>query len=114
MSGDKTFTGSCHCGHFNYTINLPAEKLANPTAIRCNCTFCQKRGFANLEVAPASFKLLSPASKSELGDYVVKTSEDCVCVLPTQSLASRIMLIRITASILLPDMWVPSISGGQV
>lgn len=68
----KEYTGSCHCGAIKYTVTLTPEQLTNPTATRCNCTWCQKAGLLGFEIPGTSFKLISPASKSEMGDYSPK------------------------------------------
>lgn len=71
----KQFTGSCHCGLVKYTVDLAPEKLADPKASRCNCTWCQKAGITIFNIPPSSFKLISPASKSEIGDYNPKKGD---------------------------------------
>lgn len=68
----QSFHGSCHCGFIKYNVNLTPDFLANPVAIRCNCTLCQKAGFTSLSISPSAFTLVSPASKTELPDYQPK------------------------------------------
>lgn len=72
----KQYTGSCHCGVVKYTVDLEPEKLADPKASRCNCTWCQKGAITGFDITPSSFKLISPASKSEMGDYNPKKDEN--------------------------------------
>lgn len=56
--------------HIKYTVDLDIPSDGSLSANRCNCTFCQKPGLTNIQPPDAStFKLLSPASRSELGDY---------------------------------------------
>lgn len=59
-------TASCHCKAATFTFTIPSDtRKAN----RCNCTWCQKPAFTSLSVEPEGFKLLTPASQEELGDY---------------------------------------------
>ena len=69
------FHGSCHCEKIKYTITLTDEQRSNKTAVRCNCTMCQKPGFTTLSVQPSAFKLTSPATKAELSDYQFRSKE---------------------------------------
>lgn len=68
----NTFTGGCLCKTVRYSIELPIDQ--EKTAGRCNCTFCQIPNIVNFRVDKGGFKLLSPASTDELGDYMVPTS----------------------------------------
>ena len=49
----------------------PDAETGNINATRCNCTFCQKLAYTGLQIKnpDSDFKLISPASKAELGDY---------------------------------------------
>lgn len=69
MSDATSFKGSCHCGFIKYEVKIPNESLKPPTALRCNCSFCQKPGFTSLFVPLDSIDLITPAFKSELSDY---------------------------------------------
>jgi hypothetical protein len=53
-----------------YKINIEI-KDGKLMATRCNCTFCQKLRSTNLSIAKPeeNFTLLSPSSRSEMGDY---------------------------------------------
>lgn len=51
-------------------MNVDVTDDGHIQASRCNCTFCQKPGLTNYQLPdPSSFKLQSPQSRSELGDY---------------------------------------------
>lgn len=71
MSSDApptaTFTGSCHCGQVKYEATLP--EVSHWQLARCNCTVCHKKGYLLLLGQVSNFKLVSPSSESELGDY---------------------------------------------
>jgi len=66
-----------------YALDVEPDPATHQlAATRCNCTFCQKLGITNLVVKdPSDFKLLSPASKSEVDDYApkVKTAHRYFC-----------------------------------
>jgi hypothetical protein len=64
----KTYTGGCHCGAFRYEVQLD---LSGATATKCNCSFCLKSNFLTIPVPGdgSQFKLLSPKSLDEVGDY---------------------------------------------
>lgn len=72
MSGAKKYTGGCHCGKFRYEVELD---LSDPKASKCNCSFCLKANITSVSMnADANdefpqFKLLSPASFDEVGNY---------------------------------------------
>ena len=56
-------TGSCHCGHVKFEVEMDLEGT-----IACNCSICTKRG-SLLNFVPADkFKLLSGEDK--LTDYL--------------------------------------------
>jgi hypothetical protein len=63
----KTFTGSCHCAAIRYTVRLALP--TPPIATRCNCTICLKTNYTGLQVPPADFTLVSPASEADVRDY---------------------------------------------
>jgi hypothetical protein len=39
--GLKTYNGSCHCGVFEFSVQIPEIK----NIVQCNCSFCFKRGY---------------------------------------------------------------------
>lgn len=56
--------------NIEYTVNLTIPEDGALKASRCNCTFCQKPGIVNFSLQnPDDFKLLSPSTREELGDY---------------------------------------------
>ncbi|KIL62555.1 hypothetical protein M378DRAFT_128738 [Amanita muscaria Koide BX008] len=65
----STYKGSCHCGQVKYEVDLAADS-AKWEVGKCNCTICHKKGYLSM-IAPdvKSFKLLSPSSIDEVGDY---------------------------------------------
>ena len=67
----RTLKGSCHCGLVKYEANVSEQ-----TALRCNCTFCIKPGFTCVFIPKADFKLISPPSTDELGDYQANNKPD--------------------------------------
>lgn len=48
------YTGSCHCGAVQFTVEAPETLEAD----RCNCSICAKSGFLHLIVPKSKFKLL--------------------------------------------------------
>lgn len=68
----KKYTGGCHCGQLRYEVELD---LSEPKASKCNCSFCLKSNRISVTLEPdqkdefSQFKLLSPSSWEELGDY---------------------------------------------
>jgi hypothetical protein len=64
----KNYTGGCHCGAFRYEVQLD---LSGARATKCNCSFCLKSNFLTIPVPDngSQFKLLSPKSLDEVGDY---------------------------------------------
>ena len=62
MAGDRFIK-------YEVDVETNAEK-GLPSATRCNCTFCQKLSTTNLRLDdPSSFRLLSPPSRDEVGEY---------------------------------------------
>ena len=49
----QTHSGSCHCG--NVTFEFESEMS---TALRCNCSFCARRGALLHQVSPKQFRLV--------------------------------------------------------
>jgi hypothetical protein len=52
----KTYEGGCHCGAVRFRV-----VVVDPTAIRCNCSICNRKGFLHLIVPPEQFTLLRGA-----------------------------------------------------
>jgi hypothetical protein len=69
---DHTFHGSCHCGLVKYTVTFPSSTLETKTARRCNCTVDLKQGTTYYGLPREDFRLRSPDSLEELGDYKPK------------------------------------------
>ena len=46
--------GGCHCGTVRFEVRAPSKI----TAIRCNCSICEKSGHLHLIVAAGDFRLL--------------------------------------------------------
>jgi hypothetical protein len=63
----KGYKGGCHCGFIRYTVDLDLTPLK---ADKCNCSICLKSNLLSLEIQPEQFKLVSPASLNDVGDYV--------------------------------------------
>ncbi len=59
----KKHTGSCHCGHLKFEVEVDAT-----AGTRCNCSICQRIGGLGTNVKPAAFKALT--DESTLGQYV--------------------------------------------
>jgi hypothetical protein len=59
-SNPRTYRGGCHCGGLQVEADLSVLHPATPygAPIRCNCTFCRKRGAVTMMIAPAAFRLL--------------------------------------------------------
>lgn len=70
-TGKATFKGSCHCGFVSYTVALDPNMR---TASRCNCTWCTKPCFTNVQATREAFTLISPSSLDELSNYNPKGS----------------------------------------
>jgi hypothetical protein len=63
MQGELTsYAGSCHCG----AVRFEARSTLAP-AVRCNCSFCRRRGAVMANVQAEDFRLL--AGKEALGLY---------------------------------------------
>jgi hypothetical protein len=67
----STFKGSCHCGVVTYTVAVDGSKRE---AFRCNCTWCQKHCYTNLDANREDFTLLTPSSFDEVASYNPKGS----------------------------------------
>jgi hypothetical protein len=63
MQGQLTsYSGSCHCG----AVRFEARTTLSP-AVRCNCSFCRRRGAVMANVQAGDFRLL--AGEEALGLY---------------------------------------------
>jgi hypothetical protein len=63
MQGELTsYSGSCHCG----AVRFEARTTLSP-AVRCNCSFCRRRGAVMANVQADDFRLL--ADEEALGLY---------------------------------------------
>lgn len=56
------YHGNCHCGAVQFDVNADLD-----TSMKCNCSFCIRRGSTLLRVDPEEFQLTSP--ESALGVY---------------------------------------------
>jgi hypothetical protein len=65
-----TYTASCHCGAFKYTITT-SPPLSSPTAriSQCNCSICVRNGYLMLYPAASDVKFL----KGRLEDFKVRS-----------------------------------------
>ena len=63
---DKTYKGSCHCGNIHFEFKH--EEITK--GLRCNCSFCIRRGAVMTEfvMAPEALKI-TVKEKSDLGLY---------------------------------------------
>lgn len=62
MTGERTYTGGCHCGKVRYEVNTDLS-----TVYSCNCSICSKRGWILAFVQPDKFNLLQGGE--DLTDY---------------------------------------------
>ncbi|MGQ0546243.1 MAG: GFA family protein [Betaproteobacteria bacterium] len=63
MQGELTsYSGSCHCG----AVRFSARTTLSP-AVRCNCSFCRRRGAVMANVQAEDFRIL--AGEDALGLY---------------------------------------------
>jgi hypothetical protein len=63
MQGElRSYSGSCHCG----AVRFEARTTLAP-AVRCNCSFCRRRGAVMANVQAGDFRLL--AGEEQLGLY---------------------------------------------
>jgi len=66
--------GGCHCGRVRFEI-----RLRNSGALRCNCSICDKKGFINLIVAPADFRLLQGEASLQSYRFNTRQAEHRFC-----------------------------------
>ncbi len=50
----RSYEGSCHCGRVTFRVRADLA-----TAVVCNCSICEKKGFLHVIVEPAAFELRS-------------------------------------------------------
>ena len=63
MQGELTsYAGSCHCGAVRFEVRTTLSP-----AVRCNCSFCRRRGAVMANVQAEDFRLL--AGEEALGLY---------------------------------------------
>ncbi len=67
-SSAQTYTGGCHCGAVQFQV-----WIADFTAIDCNCSICQKKGFLHCIVEPDQFQLLQ--GQESLSTYTFNTGQ---------------------------------------
>ena len=67
-SSAQTYTGGCHCGAVQFQV-----RIADFTAIDCNCSICQKKGFLHCIVEPDQFQLLQ--GQESLSTYTFNTGQ---------------------------------------
>ena len=62
----RTYRGSCHCGGIQVEADLNILEPATPfgAPLRCNCTFCRRRGAVTMLIAPSAFRLLKGETES--------------------------------------------------
>ncbi|KAH8733021.1 Mss4-like protein [Phaeosphaeriaceae sp. PMI808] len=55
----KTYSASCHCGAFKYTVKT-SPPLSSPEArlSQCNCTICTRNGYLNIYPATTDITFL--------------------------------------------------------
>ena len=73
----RTFHGGCHCGGLRIEADLCPEHPATPfgAPMRCNCTFCRKRGAVTMMTTPSAVRVVEArtearyAPKPDVGFY---------------------------------------------
>ncbi|KAK0708703.1 Mss4-like protein [Lasiosphaeris hirsuta] len=62
----KTYVGGCHCGAIRYSVEMD---LSDGKASKCNCSICLKSNRLSITLDQDRFKLVSPASLTEIPEY---------------------------------------------
>jgi hypothetical protein len=60
------YAGGCHCGRVRFRV-----RIAQPSALACNCSICAKKGMINLIAAAEDFELLR--GEEDLSTYSFNT-----------------------------------------
>lgn len=67
---------TCHCGAVELRVELP-DPL--PQATRCDCSFCRRRGAANVSVPLAGLEVVRGADRLTLYQWNTRTAEHWFC-----------------------------------
>lgn len=70
----KTYTGSCHCGHVQFEVDLDLNHMRV-----CDCTICRKRGALNYRVDGSQLRILTPLDELALYQWHTYTAKDYFC-----------------------------------
>ena len=62
-----THTGGCHCGKVRFSVEAPADIVAD----QCNCSICHMSGYLHLLVPKRDFHLIS--GKDDIQTYTFNT-----------------------------------------
>ena len=65
----KTHVGSCHCGAIQFRVDTD---LTDP--VRCNCSFCERRGALLQKIPAEQFELIS--GEESLSQYGARSFSD--------------------------------------
>ncbi|MCA9606126.1 MAG: GFA family protein [Myxococcales bacterium] len=70
-SEPRTFHGGCHCGGLRVEADLSIEHPPHPHAapIRCNCTFCRKRGAVTMMITPRDFRVVHDETETRYAPH---------------------------------------------
>jgi hypothetical protein len=75
MQGKLTaYSGSCHCG----AVRFEARSTLSP-AVRCNCSFCRRRGAVMANVLAEDFQLLSGEDALGLYQWNTRVAKHYFC-----------------------------------
>jgi hypothetical protein len=70
----KQYLGRCHCGAVRFRV---VTDLSDP--VRCNCSFCSRRGALMHNVEPAHFELLAGADRLTHYAFGTRTVRHSFC-----------------------------------
>ncbi|MBI1209975.1 MAG: GFA family protein [Alphaproteobacteria bacterium] len=70
----KTYTGSCHCGHVRFEVDMDLTHVRS-----CDCSICRKRGALIHRVENDQLRILTPLSDLTLYQWHSRTAEDYFC-----------------------------------